>query len=344
MSQRIVVLAWLPLAACHLVLPLGASDDVGGGVDTTFDLALEAYVADAHPDDTLPAGESPMLCSSPPFNKSCSEDVTTGLTWCTIPAGCFVMGSPESEPCREPDAPKETQHEVHLRAFVIMATEVTQKQYEDTMKVNPSVKPCDPSCPVETVSWHDATRYCNALSNAGGLSKCYDCIGVTCGEVVQYGGQQIYDCPGYRLPTEAEWERAYRAGTSTAYYIGPNDGTLCETCVTGQLDLNLDTIGWYCNNAQPFVPRPVGGKQPNDWGLHDMAGNVWEWCHDGYQADLGGASVVEPVTLWLDTKRMIRGGCGTNWPSKLRAAAREARSSSYKGTDVGFRCVRSLSL
>jgi len=130
-----------------------------------------------------------------------------------------------------------------------------------------------------------------------------------------YSAGSIYACPGYRLPTDAEREYAYRAGTATAYYNGPNAANACQGCAT--LDTNLAQIGWYRGNATVswsgcvsgtcgcLGPHPVGQKPPNAWGLYDMAGNVWEWCQDLYQANLGTASVTDPWGAGSGTARVI---------------------------------------
>ncbi len=170
-----------------------------------------------------------------------------GQTFVLIPAGTFTMGSPSNEPGRYSD---ETQHQVTLtQPFYMQTTEVTQAQWETLMGSNPSRFSGCPTCPVEQVSWNDIQEFITKL-NARGEGK-------------------------YSLPTEAQWEYAARAGSTTAFY----NGGITET--GGGYDPNLDVIGWYYYNSNSKT-HPVGQKAPNAWGLYDMSGNVYEWCSDWY--------------------------------------------------------------
>jgi len=260
-------------------------------------------------------------------------------TWVELPPATFQMGSPADEPCRS-SQDDEDLHPVTLTGGLeLQATEVTQEQFRALMGYNPShFSPCE-TCPVEMVTWHEATAYCNALSALKGLSPCYRCVGsgptMTCDPVE--AGPWIYSCAGYRLPTEAEWERACRGGTQTAFYSGSPDQTKCSECTA--LDANADSIAWYCANSGDAT-RPVGQKQANAHGLFDMAGNVWEWCHDPYQQHLGSSPVTDPAGSPAP-KAVARGGAWLNNTRALRAAQRLVVDTVYRNNGVGFRCARS---
>jgi formylglycine-generating enzyme required for sulfatase activity len=263
-------------------------------------------------------------------------------TWVTIAKGTFTMGSPTNEPCRDTD---EARHKVTLtHGFELQSTEVTQAQFQSLMGYNPSQFPTSgEDCPVENVSWHEAAAYCNARSHEAGRTKCYTCSGsgatVTCQEAAAYSGQNVHNCPGYRFPTEAEWEYAYRAGTTTAYYSGANDGTTCYTCST--VDANADKIGWYCGNLSTKT-QPIKRKQPNGWGLFDMAGNVWEWCHDWYQTDLGSGPAIDPWGAASGFSRVLRGASWFTYAASMRAADRNSSTPLFRSQTIGFRCCRTI--
>ncbi len=256
--------------------------------------------------------------------------------WVRICAGTFTMGSPPEEVGRYNF---ETQHEVTLtHDFEILSSEVTQADFEALTGYNPSFFTCGATCPVNTVNWYMAAEYCNALSDAAALAECYECSGsgltVECEPSESY--ESPYDCPGYRLPTEAEWEYAARAGTMTATYNGDLDDISCSSAV-------LDTIAWYCGNSDA-TPHPVGSRTPNPWGLHDVIGNVLEPCHDslpGVFIDLGEDPVTDPHGV-EGPQRPHRGGEFSGNTRRTRAAFRVARSPGDRNFSSGIRPARSL--
>jgi len=198
-----------------------------------------------------------------------------------IRAGTFVMGSPESEGDRSGN---ETQHTVTLtRGFYLSDHEVTQSEYQAVMGNNPSQFTGDLNRPVE-MSWDDAVLYCQKLTER------------------ERAAGRITVRRAYRLPTEAEWEYAARAGTTGARY--------------GE----LDTIAWWGGNAGNQT-RPVKQKAPNAWGLYDMIGNVWEWCSDWY-GDYPTGSVTDPTGSSSGPDRVYRGGSWDFGAGLARSAAR----------------------
>ncbi|WP_336206978.1 formylglycine-generating enzyme family protein [Nonomuraea sp. LPB2021202275-12-8] len=193
---------------------------------------------------------------------------------------------------------------VELAPYELATVPVTQALYARLTGRHPSTSRGD-RLPVEGVSWWDAVRFCNALSRRDGLAPAYrlpaDAEGV----------EWDADAEGYRLPTEAEWEHACRAGT------------------TGPRYAPLDEIAWYRGNSHERI-RDVGGKRPNAWGLHDMLGNVWEWCWDIHDAEV------------KETYRVLRGGGWFDEQWSCRASARRRSHPTFQVDDVGFRIARSL--
>ncbi len=224
-----------------------------------------------------------------------------------IAPGTFTMGSPSGELGQGLD---ETIHRVTLtRAFCMKATEVTQGEWQAVMGSNPSeFKSCGTNCPVEQVNWDDALGYANALSRSEGLPECYARSTFT-----------GLDCRGYRLPTEAEWEYAARAGTTAATYG------------------NLDSVAWYDQNADGST-HPVRQKQPNASGLYDMLGNVNEWTGDWVGTYPG--TVTDPTGPTRGSLRVLRGGSWVYSARFARAAERAYGAPRQRLSFHGFRLAK----
>jgi formylglycine-generating enzyme required for sulfatase activity/uncharacterized protein YegL len=242
-----------------------------------------------------------------------------------IPSASFMMGKEDGEYALPHESPK---HLVDLtKDFLISQYEITQKQYEEIMGFNPS-KFVGIELPVDNVSWLDAIEFCNKLSEVNGYQPCYKLV------------DTIYECDweanGYRLPTEAEWEYACKANSETDYY---NGDIIFEDC--HKLDENLDKIAWYCYNSDD-MPHTVGSKEPNEFGLYDMLGNVSEWCWDSYLYDYyANSSVVDPRGPEKYIYRCVRrGGSWYSGPRDCRTTDRESSEIDATSNIIGFRVVR----
>ncbi len=226
------------------------------------------------------------------------------LRW--IRPGSFMMGSPKEDDEAHPG--ERPQHEVRIRGFWLADTPVTQALWEAVMGKNPSHFIGDPQRPVETVSWQDCQRFCTALEK-------------------QVPGL------GARLPKEAEWEYACRAGTNTARY--------CEELKVKGRPATLDDIAWYGTNSEGQT-QPVGQRLANAWGLHDTLGNVWEWCMDRYGSYAPHASEVQqdPSGPSAGGRRVFRGGSWGLAAGYVRAACRDRVVPGVRYDDLGFRLAR----
>jgi formylglycine-generating enzyme required for sulfatase activity len=231
-----------------------------------------------------------------------------------IPAGSFTMGDSSGRADEPP-------HAVSVQSFYLDRYPVSQELYEKVMGVNPS-KRKESNCPVERTQWTDAVRFCNRCSELEGLAPCYDLNTWECN----------FGASGYRLPTEAEWEDACRAGGTGKYCFG-------------DAEAELPQYAW-CKPHSQGRPRPVGQKLPNRWGLYDMHGNVWQWCNDWYSDAYYAASPAnDPHGPATGTMRVLRGGAWDCTAEKCRSAYRHKEFPVYSdacfGADsYGFRRAR----
>jgi len=241
---------------------------------------------------SLPKPKTPPVTGSPPVAagrvfKDCDDCPEMAV----IPAGSFEMGGTDSD--------EQPVHRVTLRSFAMGKTEVTQGQWRAVMGSNPSsFSNCGDNCPVEQVSWEDAKQFVSRLSAKTGKT--------------------------YRLPSEAEWEYACRAGGRHEY------------CGSSR----VDDVGWHDGNSGRRT-NSVGGKQANAWGLHDMSGNVWEWTEDCWNGNYSNAPT--DGSVWTSgncSLRVVRGGSWVNDPQVLRSAIRIGLTTANRSNYFGFRVVR----
>ena len=223
-------------------------------------------------------------------------DSALDMIW--IPAGEFVMGSPGNEASRKDD---EVQHVVRIsKGFWMSKTEVKQLDYQQLTAVNVSMFPGALN-PVERVSWDQAKEFCRRIEARLGRGH-------------------------FRLPTEAEWEYACRAGTTTPYYTGNAD--------------TLGTAAWYGANSGGAT-HPVNEKAANAFGLADMHGNVWEWCEDWY-GDYPAGPVTDPTGPASGSAKVVRGGSWSRVDTSCRSASRESHGTGNMADYLGFRIVRTI--
>ncbi len=282
-------------------------------------------------DDDDSAGDDDDSASTAPV-----DIVAQGITMIVLSGGTFDMGCTAAQQadgnCVAAESPV---HSVALtNDFWIGDTEVTQGQWQALMGNNPSNFPsCGTDCPVERVTWYEALAFANAVSVAESLAECYTLSGCTgtagvdlsCSSVsINSSSGSVYDCTGYCLPTEAEWEYAARAGTDLLY-AGSNA---------------IDDVAWYDGNSGDTT-HPVATKQPNAWGLYDMTGNVWEWTADWYGA-YPGSFQTDPRGPESGSSRVFRGGSCFNFASFTRVAFRNLYDPFLRYDFLGFRLSRTI--
>jgi formylglycine-generating enzyme required for sulfatase activity len=223
-----------------------------------------------------------------PRTRRVTRRIVTRLEFCEVPAGSFLMGSEKEQPA----------HRVTLtRGLLLGRSPITQSQWEAVMGANPSAFP-GTDRPVEQVSWNDCQAFVARLNAAGQGT--------------------------FRLPTEAEWEYACRAGSAGKFCFGDDDAGLGE-------------FGWFSANSSGQT-QPVGRKRPNAWGLHDMHGNVWEWCQDWWD-DYPQGDAVDPQgpPAGFMGARVFRGGCWRGGPDFAACAHRGGRGPDYRQGILGLR-------
>jgi formylglycine-generating enzyme required for sulfatase activity len=230
-----------------------------------------------------------------------------------IQGGTFQMG----DMFGDGDSNEKPVHSVTLRSFYVSKYEVTQSLYQSVMNSNPSYFTGIDYRPVEEVSWYDAINFCNSLSQRDRLTPCYMVNGtnVTCN----------FNANGYRLGTEAEWEFAAKGGTLSQGYKYSGSDT-------------ADNVAWYFDNTGGQT-HPVGTKAPNELGLYDMSGNVWEWCWDWY-GYYSSEALTDPTGPSSGSDRVFRGGSWIFYSSNVRVASRYRGDPTTRYYTIGFRLFR----
>jgi formylglycine-generating enzyme required for sulfatase activity len=251
-----------------------------------------------------------QLCETRRFHDFTNS---VGMNFVYITPGTFLMGSPNDEYGRHDN---EVQRQVTLsNPYYLQTTEVTQKQWKTIMGSNPSYySSCGDDCPVEQVNWEDIQQFIRSLNQREKTNK-------------------------YRLPTEAEWEYAARAGTTTAFYNGGINKKRRISKKHCESNPNLNAIAWNCGNSGA-ISHPVAQKQPNAWGLYDMTGNLWEWCQDWYSI-YSSNPVINPTGPTTGTARVLRGGNYVGDIEWSRIAIRiYYKPDIDRFRDYGFRVLR----
>jgi sulfatase modifying factor 1 len=242
--------------------------------------------------------DPPKIIVTDPTKPAVTNSLCMKFAW--IPPGTFMMGSPKEETGRDLLKTDETQHKVTLtKGYYMGVYTVTQEQWKKIMCKNPSFLKGEKNLPVENISWDDCQEFIKKLREK--------------------------DKKPYRLPTEAEWEYACRAGTTTAFHFGPT--------------ISTDQANYYGDGKKGINRKkttPVGSFPANAWGLHDMHGNVWQWCDD-WLGDYPQKDVVDPQGADNGKFRVLRGGSWYDSPVYCRSALRNGLEPGYRHFNFGLR-------
>jgi formylglycine-generating enzyme required for sulfatase activity len=330
MSKKIILYCWAGISSLILAtsafaqvpptldLHLFAGVNITGATGSVYAIQSTADLAQTNSWTSLAFVQLPTtnylyVDTSAPvsdrrFYRAALQTPPTNMVF--IPPNTFRMGSPTNDLQRSVDEGPITTV-IISRGFWIGKFEITQGEYVSIMNTNPSFFPGDLSRPVSSVSWQDATNYCTKLTQR------------------ELAAGRIPDGTAYRLPTEAEWEYAARAGTSTRFSYGDDPDFS-----------SLTNYAWYSANAGLMV-HPVGQKLPNPWGLYDMGGNVWEWCSDWYGNTLPGGTQIDPQGPASNAQglKVMRGGAYDYFDSNCRSTSRLFFHPVLTDTDLGIRVV-----
>jgi formylglycine-generating enzyme required for sulfatase activity len=283
----------------------------------TAQQVVELSDTEEHPPTEPPLKEKPTVFSPPPIGERPRTFTNSiGMKFVPIPAGSFMMGSPREETGRYDD---EILHKVTItKPFYMQTTQVTQRQWQALMEHNPSRFNTEgDDCPVERLSWDDAQEFIEKLNKRENTDK-------------------------YRLPTEAEWEYSCRAGSKTKYCFGDdhNDEESMVGMIFSKLGVGseLEEYAWYKKNSEDMT-LPVAQKKPNDWGLYDMHGNVYEWCQDIY-GDYSNNESIDPEGASEGDQYVLRGGSWDSDDDELRSADRRRDHPYTRKSRIGFRLAR----